>query len=437
MNFDVGIIGAGIAGIHSAIELSDLGYSVILIEKKPSIGGKASQLGKFFPTDDCALCCSVSTNLFLKGGFRRCLYRSNLEENPNITILTLADISEIKGNGAGFKIVAVKNPRYVNENCIACKACEKACPIEVENDFNFGFDNKKSIYLPFPQAIPHRYVIDKDHCKDCKTECKEACPVDAINLEDKPETLEINVKSVILALGFEEATKDDLKQIGYHDGYKNVVTQLQLARLLDPTGPTKGEIINPETGEKASKVTIGLCSGSRDRRFKEYCSKICCTYSLKHALMLLDRGVEVKICYMDIRTFGEYEDYYLKSRSRGVTFLRGRISNFEQDPITKKMIVNIENTLDSQTMELEEDLLVLTPPIIPATNAIKYAKMCGVNTDENGFLLGNTQTFSLTETNVKGVFIAGTIEGPKDIPDTISQADSAAIKVNNYLKGDS
>jgi len=433
MEKDVAIIGGGIAGTHAAIELADLGRKVVIIERKPSIGGKAAQLGKFFPTDDCALCFSVCNSMFHSRGFRKCLYRSNLELNPNIEVLPLANITEIKGSAGDFTLEVKQKPRYVNASCIGCLACIEACPIEVPNEFNFGWNTRKAIYLPFPMAVPHWAAINRAECHDCTEECKAACPTNAIDLNADEQDLSIKAKAIVVATGFEEMDPTNLKEYGYGT-YKNVITQIQLARMLDPTGPSKGIPIMPSSGEPAKSVTIALCIGSRDSRVKEYCSRICCTYSLKHALMMRERGVDVRICYMDIRSFGEYENYYIRAREEGVTFVRGRIAGIEEDPETKKLIMNVENTITSQYIELEDDLVVLTAALIPAEGSEKIAEFLTLKTDENGFFMGDIAKFSQTETELSGIYIAGTAEGPKDIPDSIVQANAAAVKINQSLK---
>jgi len=433
MERDVAIIGGGIAGTHAAIELADLGRKVVIIEREPSIGGKAAQLGKFFPTDDCALCFSVCTSMFKSRGFRKCLYRSNLELNPNIEILPLANVTEIKGSAGKFALKVKQQPRYVNKNCIGCLACIEACPIEMPNEFNFGWNTRKAIYLPFPMAVPHLALINRADCHGCKEECKAACPTNAIDLKAKAQDITIKAKAIVVATGFEELDPTNLKEYGFGT-YKNVITQLQLARMLDPTGPSKGIPIIPSSGEPAKSVTMALCVGSRDSRVKEYCSRICCTYSLKHALMLREKGVDVRVCYMDIRTFGEYEDYYIRSREEGVTFIRGRIAGIEEDPETKKLLMNIENTITSQYMEVEDELVVLTPALIPAKGSEKVAELLKLKMDENGFCIGNEEKLSQIETAIPGVYIAGTVESPKDIPDSIVQANATAVKINQSVK---
>ncbi len=433
MDVDVAIVGGGIAGIHTTIELSDLGYSVVIIEKNPSLGGKAAQLGKFFPTNDCALCFSICTSMFKSRGFRKCLYRSNLERNALINILPLSEVTEVTGTAGNFTIKVKKQPRYVNENCIGCLACIEVCPVEVPNKFNYGWNKRKAIHLPFPMAVPHWAVINRTDCRDCNEECVGACPTKAINLNTNAEEVTINAKAIVIATGFEELDPSIIKEYGYGI-YDNVITQIQLARMLDPTGPSKGVPFIPSNGEPAKSVTIALCVGSRDSRYKEYCSRICCTYSLKHALMLREKGVEVRVCYMDIRTFGEYENYYIRGREEGVTFLRGRLSGIDEDPLTKKLFLNIENTITSKYISIEEDLVVLTPALIPAQGSDKIAGLLGLKADENGFFMGDISKFSQIETEVPGIFIAGTAESPKDIPDSITQANATAIKINNMIK---
>jgi len=371
--------------------------------------------------------------MFKSRGFRKCLYRSNIEQNELIDILPLSEVTSVKGTAGNFEIMIKKQPRHVNENCIGCLACIEACPIEVPNEFNFDWNMRKAIYLPFPMAVPHWALVNRDDCRDCKEECKAACPTDAIDLNAKVEDITIKAKAIVVSTGFEELNPSVMKEYGYGI-YDNVITQIQLARMLDPTGPSKGVPILPSTGEPAKSVTIALCVGSRDTRVKEYCSRICCTYSLKHALMLCEKGVEVRVCYMDIRTFGEYENYYIRAREEGVTFLRGRIAGIEEDPVTKKLFVNVENTITSEIVDLEEELVVLTAALIPAKGSDKVAGLLNLKIDENGFFLGDISKFSQVETEIPGIFIAGTAESPKDIPDSITQANATAIKANHSIK---
>ncbi|MHA1732190.1 MAG: FAD-dependent oxidoreductase [Promethearchaeota archaeon] len=433
MKVNVAVIGGGVAGVQSAIELADLGYSVAIIEKNAYLGGNAARLGKFFPTNDCALCVMASSEVSESTGFRKCFYRSSIEEHPHISILTLCEVLEKVPGADGYKLKVRRNPRYVTEDCISCGKCETVCPGEGDNLFNFGYDKVKAIRLPIFQAIPRRYILDRDLCGDCEGACVKVCPENAINLDDKPEEFELEADSVIVATGFEEFS--GYNQARYaSDTYKNVITQLQLARLLDPTGPTGGQVISPETGEPVKSLAMILCVGSRNITENPYCSRICCTYSLKHVLMLQELGIDVTVFFMDIRTFGEYEKYYLQAREQGAVFIRGMVATIEQDPQTKKLILHAENTLTSEPMDLSEELVVLTPGLVPSGGTKEVAGILGIETDDFGFVHSEVLATGLQVTSDPGVFVAGTANGPMDVPSSIVQANEASMNVISYLK---
>lgn len=433
MKADVTIIGGGIAGIQSAIDIADMGYKTLIVEKLPYIGGNAAKLGKFFPTNDCALCVMASSEVSESDGFRKCFYRIGIESHPNIEILTQSRLIDYRKKSSKYQLKINQEPRFVNENCINCGKCEDVCKKDIENPFNFGLDKQKVIHLPFFQSIPRRYIIDRDNCDDCKGFCKDICPVDAINLDDKEKEIEIETSSILVSTGFNEFTNINKNQFGYGI-YKNVITQLELARLLDPTGPTKGEVISNETNKPVTSLSMILCVGSRDIHNNKYCSKICCTYSLKHALMLREKGIEVKVFYMDIRTFGEYEKYFIEARENGVTFIRGNVAKIEQDPVTKKLVILAENTLTSELVNIEEDLVVLTPGLIPSNGSSELFDKLKINKDEFGFVKIDIDSPNFMSTNQSGIFVAGTAAGPKDVPTSIMQANAASINIVSYLK---
>ncbi|MHA1593695.1 MAG: FAD-dependent oxidoreductase [Candidatus Baldrarchaeia archaeon] len=423
------IIGGGVAGIQTAIELADFGIKVFIAEKEATLGGNILRVGKVFPTDDCGLC--ISRSELLKGtrGFRKCYYRLNIKDHPNIKILTRTVVKSVERKNGGFKVKLERHPMGVDpEKCTLCGECAKACPVEVPDDLNLGLSKRKAIYLPHPQAMPLTYVVDFENCNKCG-KCVEVCKFDAISLDGKSESMELEVDAIVVATGFEELDPTLLKEYGY-GMYKNVITQLQLARLLDPNGPTGGEVKNLESGELAKRVVMTLCSGSRDQRLKPYCSKICCTYALKHALMLREKGIEVIVCFMDIRTFGEYEDYYRRARAEGVRFIRGRVGAVEKQK--DKLLVYVEDTYTSTLQTIEADLLVITPAIVPSKGTEEISKILGIETDEYGFI--KTKEINGVETMVDGIFAVGCATGPKSIPDLMNDAYAATIRILNSLK---
>uniref|UniRef100_UPI00257DE144 CoB--CoM heterodisulfide reductase iron-sulfur subunit A family protein n=1 Tax=Candidatus Borrarchaeum sp. TaxID=2846742 RepID=UPI00257DE144 len=294
------IIGGGIAGETAAQELTDLGFDVTLVERRPSIGGRMLQLGTVYPTDDCSLCVRSSGSVgYDIGGPRRCFYRGGLGSLDKLEILTNTEVKNVKGQVGHFKVTLEKKPRYVNEHCINCNKCVDVCPIEADNSFNFFLTKRKAIYRPFPQSIPPYYVIDPDTCIWCG-KCVEVCPTNAIDLEEKSKTVEKTFGTVIMATGFAEY---DAKKLNYGYGmFPDVVTQLQLARMLDPTGPSFGEPYRLSNQDMPQKVVMIQCAGSRDEAHMPYCSNACCMIALKHSIMIKEKHpeIDITICYKDI-----------------------------------------------------------------------------------------------------------------------------------------
>ncbi len=402
MNKKVLVIGGGVAGLQASIELAELGFEVYLVEKKPYLGGNALNLYEYFPTKDCSFC--LASPQFLKG-IRKCFYRLSLSEIKNLDILTNTSLAEVKGEKGNFLVRLIKHPRYIDINkCTLCKACIEVC-------------KSGAIYFDY-RTLPQVCTIDINKCSHCKA-CVEVCKQGAINLEQSEEEVELNVGAIIVATGFEEWKPYEIKQYGY-GVYKNVITQSELAEIL-----YKDKDI--EKLKDIEKVVFILCVGSRDS-YHEYCSKICCTYAIKHARALKKLGKEVIICYMDIRTVGEYEEWYLRAREEGVEFLRGKPGEVIQRE-DKKLLVSVEDTLCNEVKLIECDLVVLTPALIPSKGTEEIAKLLGLNKDEYGFII--------TENGGKaraGVYVCGCASGIKDVPESITQASQVAINVMEDLR---
>ncbi|MFX1486365.1 MAG: FAD-dependent oxidoreductase [Promethearchaeota archaeon] len=426
------VIGGGIAGIHSALKLADLGVDVYLVEKEASLGGTAAKLGKVFPTDDCGVCVTASASQFAtRTGYRRCLYRTNFTELSNLTILTLSRIQNVLKKEGVFSVRVKQDPRYVNErDCIACNLCSEICPVEVTDEYCLGLTKRKAIYLPFIQAIPYTYLVDSESCTRCN-KCVEECPTNAINLDQQAREFTLVVDRIVVATGFKEIDPSHISEYGY-GLYENVITQMQLASFLDPTGPTEGKIVTPKTGKAAKDVLMILCVDSRNKS-NWYCSRICCTYAIKHAILLKQSGVNVTISYIDVRTMGQYEEYLEKARKEGVRFVHGRVSTVEEDPTDHRLLAQLEDVDNAKVLEIPFDLVVLTPRLAPSDGTTEIIRILGLPTEAGGFVKPLSDQFDSTRTSQKGIFVCGTAQQPKDIPESVTDAGTVAMNILHSL----
>jgi len=433
------IIGGGIAGMQAAVDLADLGFEVNLVEKAPFLGGLAARAGRFFPTDDCAICIeSPASDLkTITHTSRKCVYRSGFTEISNLNILTNSAVVAVEGVPGNYKVTIEKKPKYVNElKCVRCDLCTTVCPVEVPDEHNAKLNTRKAIYMNIPNVHPPVYVIDENVCKfhDC-AKCVEVCPTAAIELDQKLERITLNVGSITVATGFQEFDSSIIKEYHYDD-YPDVITNLELARMIDGFGPTAGVIIRPSNRKPAKKIVMIQCVGSRDRRWKEYCSSICCMISLKHASLIKSEYPEtdITICYIDIRTTGrEHEYYYERAREMGIKFVKGRPTEISRDPDTGKLIVDVEDALLKRFLELEADLVVLAPAMVPTEGTKELAEVLGLELDEDGFFKEYNAKLRPTETKLRGIYLCGGATFPKDAPTTSLHAHSAAIKAAKFL----
>lgn len=431
MKGSVMVIGSGIAGINSALELMSQGFKVVLVEKKPTLGGRMTQLDKMFPTNECGMCTILPKLL-------------EVTSNPNIQIMAWCDVKKVEGEAGDFKVTVLKKPRYIDPmKCNACTECFPACPVGgVPMEFNFGRGASKAIsfYSPFP---PRKAIIYPDHCsylKDgkCgdgeKPPCVEACKPDAIRLDQKPTEVEVNVGAIIVATGLEEYLPNDLKRFGYSE-FKNVVTSIEYERLLSGIGPTGGNVKRAD-GTQPKRVAWIQCVGQKDLpRGATYCSKVCCMAATTEAVGTLerDRDSQVYVIHNDIVGYAKgFQEHYREAMDEGVNYVRGIVEDV-QEKDNGDLIIKFKNPDGSQD-SLTVNMLVLSTNLIPNKDNSEMADIIGIELDSQGFIKEKDHIFDPLRTTKEGVFVAGTAQGPKDISESIAQACGAAAGAATLLK---
>jgi len=422
------VIGGGIAGIQAALDLGDAGFSVHLVEKEPSIGGKMAQLSRTFPTEDCSACI-LSPKM------------ADVAANPNITLLTNAEVESIKGYLGNFEITVNQKPRYVDvDKCVTCRLCEPKCPVKVPNEFQEGLTTRKAIYVPFDSAVPYRHLIDASVClrltkggEVCGL-CQKACPQDAIDFTQEPERHELTVDTIIVATGYDVFDARRKPTYGY-GRFQNVITALQMERMI--VSSAQGKPLR----DIGQRIAFIQCVGSRDEQVgNEYCSRICCMYATKLSQLLKrsDPSRDVCVFYTDLRAVGKgFEEYYKRAQDTGVKFIRGRPAELYENPQTKRITVKIEDTLSREMLESEFDLVVLSTGLEPNKGTARIADMLRLGKSPDGFLQEAHPKFKPQDTLTEGVFLAGTVQGPKDIPDTVGQASAAALRAVRLMNQES
>jgi heterodisulfide reductase subunit A len=414
------VIGGGIAGIQTALDLAEQGFEVYLVEKDVSLGGHMAQLDKTFPTMDCSICILGPKMV-------------DVTKHERIKVFTYSEVEEINGYVGNFRVKIRKKARFVNENCTACGVCTRFCPVEVPNEFDLGLAKRKAIYVSFPQAVPMIYTIDTEHCIGCGL-CRAVCEPEAIDISQKDEIVEVDVGTIIIATGYELYDASRVKEYGY-GRYENVITSLEFERLINASGPTEGKLIRISDRKEPEKIVFVQCVGSRSERANPYCSGICCMYTLKHAQQIKEKNseAEVYILYMDLRAVGKgYEEFYWRAKNLGVEFIRGRPSKILEDEKTGNLRIFVENTTAGRNMEIEAELVVLAPAIIPR-NIEKIKKMLNLTSSPDGFLMEAHAKLRPVDTLTSGVFLAGCAQSPKDIPSSVAQGSAAASRAATLM----
>ncbi|NIN65886.1 MAG: FAD-dependent oxidoreductase [Anaerolineae bacterium] len=417
------VIGAGIAGMQAALDIANSGYEVVLVDKLPSIGGRMAQLSETFPTLDCAQC--ILTPRTVEVG-----------HHENIRLLTYSQVEEITGQMGDFRVRVRRYPAYVKwDLCTGCGLCQEKCPKRVESDFERGMGSRKAIYTLSPQAVPNKPVLDHENCLyfergKCRV-CEKLCPVGAIDFEQQAAVVEERVGCIILATGYRPHPLAELGEYG-HGSIPDVIDGLAFERLLSASGPTAGRVLRPSDGKEPEEVVFVQCAGSRDPELGvPYCSKTCCMYTAKHAMLYkhrVPRG-QAYVFYIDVRSAGKhYEEFVQRAMEEDhALYVRGKVSRiFREDD--RVMVWGVD-TLNNMQIEIAADLVVLATAMVPSSGTLALAHVLGLEADEFGFFSEIDANMRPLETSRPGVFLAGACVGPKDISETVAEASGAAAKV--------
>ncbi|MDG6218763.1 MAG: CoB--CoM heterodisulfide reductase iron-sulfur subunit A family protein [Candidatus Thermoplasmatota archaeon] len=424
INADVLIIGAGISGMQAALDTADKGYKVVIIDKTSTIGGAMVKLDKTFPTNDCSICTAAPKMV-------------ELSRHPNIELITYAEINSLDGKPGDFKAHIWRKSKYVDpDKCTGCDDCAQVCPVDVVNLFDEKISTRKAIYIEFPQAVPIVYTIDYDNCIGCGY-CDRVCEPEAINFLEKSEEIEVRAGSIIVATGFEVFEPDVMRKEYGYGKYENVITAMQFERLLSSFGPTEGKPLRLSDGKKPKSIAWIQCVGSRSEQLGfPYCSRVCCMYATKEASIVKETypDIDISIYYMDIRAYGkDFQQYYDHAKDLGIKYIRGRPSSVYENK-DKSITIRYKDTLTGEIKEDIADMLVLSTAIIPNKGNKKLGKILGIEVDKDGFFKQQSLLTDPIRSTRDGVFLAGCIQGPKDIPDSVSMASGAAAKAVAPIK---
>ena len=421
VNPDVMVVGGGIAGIQASLELANTGKKVYLVEKNSTIGGHMAQFDKTFPTLDCSACILTPK-------------MDAVLQHKNITLMTSCEVTEVKGFVGNFDITIKQKARYVDhDKCNACLACTEKCPGKGTSEWDEGLVKRKAIYIPFPQAVPQKPVIDRESCTffkkgKCRL-CEKVCEQKAIDFEQQDTFTTVKVGAVIVATGYDLMDTRELIQYGYGK-YPGVYNALEVERLFNSAGPTGGKVTLRD-GKEPHAIAIFHCIGSRDKNNYEHCSRVCCMYSLKFAHLFKEKtSADVYQFYIDMRAAGKgYEEFYNRIIEEDVKFIRGkgaRVAVSVDEP--GRLVVEAEDTITGKFIKLPVDMVVLSPAMIPRSDARDIARLFNLSTDKQGFFMERHPKLAPLSTMSEGIFIAGVCQSPKDIPDTVAQANGAAAE---------
>jgi heterodisulfide reductase subunit A len=420
------VVGGGISGVQTALDLADSGFKVYLVERTSSVGGVMSQLDKTFPTNDCSMCI-LSPKLV------------EAARNPMITMMTLSEVAGVEGEAPDFVVTVKKHPRYVREDrCVGCGLCAEKCPSKVSNEYDLGLVQRKAIFVPYAQAVPMKYSIDAKKClyltKNRCGNCKKVCPADAVDFEQTEVIEKVHVGAIVLAPGYEVFDASLKKEYGYGE-FKNVLSSLEFERILSATGPFQGLVVRPSDHITPQKVAFLQCVGSRDEKVgNPYCSSVCCMYAIKEAMIAQEHtaGLKATIFFMDIRAVGkEFEDYRERAEKEyGIEIHRGtRVASVDEDPVTKNLFLRY--SVGDETRTEEFDLVVLSVGFEPPADAHRLSETIGFKLNKYGF--ADTPTFDPLSTSRKGVYVTGAFSAPKDIPQSVAEASGAAAKAGGNV----
>ena len=424
------VIGGGIAGIQSALDIAEAGYKVDIVEMKPSIGGRMSQVDKTFPTLDCSACILTPKMV-------------DAASHENITIHTYSEVENVSGFVGDFTVDIRKKARYVDmSKCTGCGVCQEKCPSKrTPNEFNRGLNNRAAIYTPFAQAIPNVPVIDPNACIKLKTGkcgvCEKVCLAGAIDYKQQDEIITEKYGAIVVATGFDTIKLDKYDEYAYNQS-KDVITSLELERIMNAAGPTSGHLERMSDGKSPKNMVFIQCVGSRcsDSRGKSYCSKICCMYTAKHAMLIRDKypDVNVHVFYIDVRTPGKnFDEFYRRAvEEYGVDYIKGQVGKVIPQPNGQLLVQGVD-LLDNKQIVMEADMVVLATAIEPEPSVRKIATMVTASIDTNNFLTEAHPKLRPVESPTAGIFLSGVCQGPKDIPETVAQASAAAVKAIGLL----
>ncbi|MBU0685001.1 MAG: CoB--CoM heterodisulfide reductase iron-sulfur subunit A family protein [Thermoplasmatota archaeon] len=430
MSKKVVVIGGGIAGIQASLDLADMGYEVHLVERSPSIGGRMAQLDKTFPTNDCSLCI-LSPKMIMCAG------------HENVKLHVYSEVVGISGEFPKLKVTIKEKARFVNiSKCTGCGDCVAKCPVKVPNEFEEKLSKRRAIYLPFPQAVPRKVTIDAEHCTMIKSGkcgiCKKVCQAGAIEYDQKDSTVVLDASAVVVATGFDLADVTVLSQYGLGI-CKDVVTSLQLERILSASGPTGGHLVRASDGKEPRKLGFVQCVGSRDEKMYKYCSSVCCMYATKESILVREHVPDINstIFYMDMRATGKgFQEFVQRAeKNYGVRYIRSRPAKVQPANDGSGVLVTYETRgLAGEQVTEEFDMLVLCPALVPSSGAPDLAKLLRIELDDDRFL----RTPSLrhpVDSSMKGILICGFAGAPMDIPDSVAQASGVAARVAELLEG--